>query len=163
MATPTYDLITSHTVSSTAGIAFDNISQDYRDLIIVVTGKGAFGGLGCQARVNNDSASNYFYVLVEANGTQIYSGNGSSTRFLFSSSGAFDTGANGIWILQFMDYSATDKHKTVLTRTNGDVTSGRGLDMGAHMWANTSAITKVDFYAGNFATGTTIYLYGVAS
>lgn len=163
MATPTYDLITSHTVSSTAGIAFDNISQDYRDLIIVVTGKGASGGLGCQVRVNDDSATNYYYVIAEAGPTSYTSVNGSSTRFLLSSKGAFDTGANGLWILQFMDYSATDKHKTVLTRTNGDVTSSRGLDMGAHRWANTSAITKVDFYFGNFATGSTIYLYGVAS
>lgn len=163
MATPTYDPIASHTVTSTAGIAFDNITQDYRDLIIVVSGKGASGGVGCQVRVNDDSGTNYYRVIASGDGSSASSVSGSSTRFLFSNVGAFDTGANGVWILQFLDYSTTDKHKSVLSRTDGDVSSGRGTDMGAHRWANTSAITKVDFYFGGFATGTTINLYGVAA
>jgi hypothetical protein len=61
-----------------------------------------------------------------------------------------------------MDYAATDKHKTVLTRNN---VSGTGVEAQAARWANTAAITSVTVITSSgagFATGTVISLYGVA-
>jgi hypothetical protein len=61
-----------------------------------------------------------------------------------------------------MDYSATDKHKTVLSRNN---VAGGGVDAFANRWANTAAITSVEVRVSTggqfFATPTTLSLYGV--
>jgi hypothetical protein len=61
-----------------------------------------------------------------------------------------------------MDYSATDKHKTVLIRQNSVADSA--FAMGAR-WANTAAITSIQLSLGaaTFSTGTTFALYGIAS
>jgi hypothetical protein len=61
-----------------------------------------------------------------------------------------------------MDYSATNKHKTVLVRAD----NANSITMAhAARWANTSAITSIVLTsfegAGNFAIGSTFSLYGV--
>jgi hypothetical protein len=60
-----------------------------------------------------------------------------------------------------MDYSVTDKQKTVLSRTN----SSFGTDITAGRWASTSAITSVTVYpsSGDFEIGSTFALYGIVS
>ena len=72
---------------------------------------------------------------------------------------------SGQWgnaVLQIMDYSATDKHKTALARNN---VAGIGVEASATRWANTAAITSVQVYVdtGSFAIGTTLSLYAIAS
>jgi len=64
--------------------------------------------------------------------------------------------------INFMDYSATDKHKTMLTRHNLDTS---GTNAFAHRWASTSAITSITFTAAtaNFVSGSSFALYGVAA
>jgi hypothetical protein len=67
-----------------------------------------------------------------------------------------------IQVIQFMDYAQTDKHKTVLMRTNR---AGGGVSMIAGRWASTSAITSIVLApdGGTFNTGSTFYLYGIVS
>jgi hypothetical protein len=64
--------------------------------------------------------------------------------------------------IQIMDYSATDKHKTILGRGNAD---GAYTIATANRWANTSAVTSVTLYAAGdaWASGTTVSIYGIAS
>ena len=60
-----------------------------------------------------------------------------------------------------MDYSATDKHKTMLSRGGS---SSFGVGMNAGRWANTSAVTSVLVIGQSgldFAAGSTFYLYGI--
>jgi hypothetical protein len=65
-------------------------------------------------------------------------------------------------IMQIMDYSATDKHKSVLCRFK----RGGGYDsvwMLAGRWANTNAITSISFgpASGTLDAGLTASLYGI--
>jgi len=62
-------------------------------------------------------------------------------------------------IAQIMDYSATDKHKTILTRTN----EPDEVWATACRWANTAAVTSVSFRyeSTSLASGTTVSLYGI--
>ena len=60
----------------------------------------------------------------------------------------------------FMDYSATDKHKTVLIRANhpGETVACAGR------WANTAAITSITINtASTFVIGSVFSLYGIVS
>jgi hypothetical protein len=62
--------------------------------------------------------------------------------------------------IQVMDYSATDKHKTVLARNASTVNS---VNAHAARWANTGAITSIVVLteSSTFASGSTFSLYGI--
>jgi hypothetical protein len=154
MPTSTYTPLATVTLASTAAtVTFGSIPATMRDLIVVVNGKTSgnqFTGL----RFNSDSGSNYSMV-------RMYSGQLSSadtrTYGLLTTG---DTTAETFAIAQIMDYSATDKHKTILVRSN---IPANNVAAHAVRWANTSAITTVavEAISTTWSIGTTINLYGV--
>ena len=162
MATPTYDLLDSVTLSSSASsVTFSSIDQSYRDLVLIVEALGnASSAANVLVTFNSDSGSNYPYVGMSGNGSTAISFTGTST----SISGFGSDGTTRVLSsFQINDYSVTDKHKSVLVRANrpDSVVQAR-----AARWANTSAITTVtitDNLANGYAAGSTFYLYGVAA
>lgn len=160
MPTPTYTPLANITLSSTAStITFSSISQSYRDLILV-TDATTSQTKGLLIRANNDSGANYSYVYAYTNGSSPLSGSGSGETFYTQASVATQRGVN---IIQFMDYSATDKHKVILVRMN---IAGNQMEMAGERWANTSAITSLTLSMSStpvFATGSSFALYGIAA
>ena len=164
MPSPTYDLLDSTTLASSASsVTFSSISQDYRDLVLVFEIKGATTNAYSGIRFNGDSGSNYGYVNMRGNGSSALSSSGTlnngTAGAVFSEA---STTESATAVVQIMDYSATDKHKTFLTRDKSvGITSASAV-----RWANTSAITSVqvlDTGGANYAVGSTFYLYGIAS
>ena len=159
MPTPTYDLIASNVLgTSAASITFSSIGSSYRDLVIVVT---ATNSSLAQLRVKpNGLTTNLSSVTAEGNGTTT----ASATYTNIGEMSLFNNLSSEISIqtIQFMDYAQTDKHKTVLFRTNR---AGGGVSMIAGRWASTSAITSIVLApdGGTFNTGSTFYLYGIVS
>ena len=158
MATPTYTLIDSVTLGSSAStVTFSSIPAG-GDLVIVMTGQTT-DGANCTFRINSDTGNNYSYVYMRGDGSAAFS----------TSTGASDSNYVGYLtanplnaILQFADYSATDKHKSSLVRTNDP--SARVFAI-ANRWANTAAINRIDFILSggeSFAAGMTFYLYDIA-
>ena len=160
MGTPTYTALATVTLGSSASsVTFSSIPATYRDLVLVAAAKTGVGDDYTVIRVNSDSGSNYSRVQMLGTGSVFNSGAFSSeTAFLGSYFGGTDNCSN---TYHFMDYSATDKHKTVLMRTNIE---GRTM-ASANRWASTSAITSIYLAAntGPFQTGSTFALYGIAS
>ena len=156
MATPTYDLLDSTTLASSASsVTFTNIDQSYGDLVLVVEGATSQDTNG-RVSFNGDSANNYRRIRMR--------GNGSSTNTGISVDNELveQIGTLGFFSkIEIMDYSATDKHKSVLVRSNKDTSLVYAF---AARWANTSAITSLEFYptAGTLDSGSTFYLYGIA-
>ena len=162
MATPTYTPLATLTLASSASsVTFSSIDQSYGDLILVISAnQGAIEG-SSGAYINGDTGSNYSRVRAYANGSSTFS-DASATRSDLGSISQNSPNQNGLSISHFMDYSATDKHKTVLTRTN-DVDDQVG--MFAYRWANTNAVTSIEVFsqtANDFVVGSTFSLYGVA-
>lgn len=160
MPTPTYDLIASNVLgSSAASVTFSSISGSYRDLILVAQGNNDNDNWQLRVHYNSDTTDgNYSSV----NALAISSGAFSNTAGSYY--GIFYTTANpaGLLIAQIMDYSATDKHKTAIYR-NG--TGSTRTEMGAVRWANTAAITTVAISPlnGNFTSGSSFHLFGIVS
>jgi hypothetical protein len=156
MPTPTYTPLANVTLGSSATtVTFSNIPATYRDLILVAEGTSASSNL--HLRFNSDSASNYSYVFMFGNGSSTSSGSGTDTGLL---GGSFTT-TRSTTIYQVIDYSATDKHKTVLNRGGA---SNDAVFAWAGRWANTVAINNVLVRlssGGNFNVGTSFSLYGV--
>jgi len=157
----TYTPLATVTLGSTAAsVTFSSIPATYRDLILVVNAGIPTEGVP-RVRLNNDSGSNYSFVEAFSTGS-IFSFSGTSQ--VFAKLGITGTGFTGnrfMCVAQFMDYSATDKHKTILVRNNDDDT--RGVGMIANRWANTAAVNQLTILltANTYAAGSTFSLYGV--
>jgi hypothetical protein len=151
------------TLASTASsVTFSSIAGTYRDLILVVNGTTA-GASSVTLRFNSDTGANYSSVIMEGNGTNAGSGNNASQTALFNTYAYNSTNTTGsVHVFNIMDYTATDKHKVVLSRTNNTslVTAAA-----AGRWANTAAITTVEVrsLSSSFAVGTNLSLFGVSS
>jgi hypothetical protein len=163
--TDTYRPIATVTLASSANsVTFSSIPGAYRDLVLVFVGKSTNGAgndvLGIQ--INGDTASNYSFVRMNGDGSgrdsfgttaatggQLLIGNNSSPL------------PNATY--EFMDYSATDKHKTFLGRGNDSSTQ---VSATATRWTNTAALTSIRIFpnsGSNYSIGSTFNLYGVAS
>jgi 2-succinyl-5-enolpyruvyl-6-hydroxy-3-cyclohexene-1-carboxylate synthase len=151
--------------SAQATVTFSSISGSYRDLILVVTGKTSVAYDVVQIRLNGDTAANYSTVVVANNGAAGYSSTPTGqTKMQFGILGATSTTSAMQWTTHLMDYSATDKHKTVLARTD-NATDSSMTEISTNRWASTAAITSIAVIAGTgtWSTGATFALYGVAS
>jgi hypothetical protein len=160
MPTPTYRPLATVTLGSTAAsVTFSSIPATYRDLIVVLNGTGVSSGVfGLLGRLNGDTGSNYSTVRMFGTG----SGSGtsdSSSGTTFTAGAVSDSTINTV-IIQVMDYSATDKHKTILTRNSSSASS---VNAHAARYASTSAITSITVLGDttSLAVGYTASLYGV--
>jgi hypothetical protein len=159
MPTPTYKPLATVTLGSAASsVTFSSIPATYRDLIFIYNGTTAIDD-GVGARFNGDTGSNYSQVRMFGNSGGAGSDSGTNTRIVQT---AGNTSLRTAFVSQVMDYSATDKHKTVLTRNN--ITDNNVTAIAAR-WANTAAITSVTILSpgSTISSGSTIALYGIAS
>ena len=161
--TPTYDLIASNVLSSSASsVTFSSIPATYRDLVLVCDLGGA-GNVLPYIQFNSDTGENYNLVRAGGNGSSALSSQSAgATQIPLYFQGYATSTSRSIILTSVLDYSATDKHKPVLARSNG---ASNGTDMIAGRWANTAAINAI--FIGNFgvdfASGSSFHLYGIAS
>ena len=150
--------------SAAATVTFSSISSSYRDLVLVVNCQSAVAGNNVLMRFNGDSGSNYVWVGTRGNGSATFSTTANATQQIYGFfTGNMSTSSPDLFfIANIMDYSATDKHKTVLVRGNKADTA---VELQGGRWANTAAINNIVVRgdAGNFAAGSNFALYGVSS
>lgn len=163
MPTNTYTALATITLTSTdTSIDFANIPNTYRDLVIVANAAGT----GSQAvkLTMNGASSGYSFVTMWGTG----SGSGSSAAYATEAAAnagfgaSIGTSLNWNLIAQIMDYSATDKHKTMLMRANR---ADGATEASASRYASNTAVSSISLYvvSNSFAIGSTFSLYGIAS
>ena len=174
----TYTPIATTTLSSAAAaISFTSINQNYTDLVIVTSARGATGG-HLYARWGNgsyDSGSTYsntgIYARRTDGGGSEERGSEKNTSFTYARLSPFTyaiptaTSTFGTIVTHLQNYSNTNIFKTAFARANttGN-TSYAGTEASVILWRSTSAINQIQFtIAGgfNFETGTTITIYGI--
>ena len=141
--------------SSASGITFSSIPNTYSHLQFRISGYMS-GGNWAVIQFNGDTSGNTRHILY-GNGSAVTAGSATTDglTYLSSSSG-------GAGITDVLDYTNTNKYKTVRTLGGWDLNGSGYIVLGSNLWQNTSAITSVTF-AGNssWAAGSTIALYGV--
>ena len=160
MPTPTYTPLASLTLSaSAASVTFSSISQAYRDLVLVVSGAISSGGESLRLRFNGDTGANYSYAYMAGTGTATESSSSPSNTFIMA---FYNESTSTMMTGSIMDYSATDKHKSVLFR--GDNASARTMAT-AGRWANTAAITSIVVFpqSATWTAGSSFSLYGIVA
>jgi hypothetical protein len=148
--------------SSASTVTFSSINSGYRDLVFVLVGTTT-GTAFARMRINGDTGANYFTVSIEGNGSSVFSNIGSGANNIrLPVSSTMESGVNWQNTIHLLDYAATNKHKAGLQRADN---ASIGTNLVAFRWANTAAITSVEFAGNNnpFAAGSTFALYGIAS
>jgi hypothetical protein len=156
-----YTALANVTLGSTASsVTFSSISQAYRDLVLVITASSVGNTLALQ--LNNDTGSNYSWVTMGGNGSTATSTSQSGNSYATLNRQAIMDGVTASFVINIMDYSATDKHKTILNRADK---AASGTDASANRWASTSAATSVTVIAPSWSlsSGSTFALYGVSA
>jgi len=165
MSTPTYTPLATVTLTSSASsVTFSSIPATYRDLVVVVAGSSSSNNSSPKEfRLNGDSGNNYSEVFAFGTSSGVGSDLYPNLSRAFMSRNVSIANPGAIFILNLMDYSITDKHKSFLARANR---GGLQVEMTAGRWANTNAITSIEF--GNSGAdlwpATTVFtLYGIAA
>lgn len=165
----TYTALATTTLSSSASsVTFSSISGSYRDLVIVANYKKAdanTGGYFLMLQFNGSTSSAvYSYVRMWGENSSGYSTSGTLSGIF---AGLAPSGGN-VWCMarsQILDYSASDKHTTVLSRADwDDALVDENAYATACRWAVTDVVTSVKVLLSggqSFDTGTTISLYGI--
>lgn len=163
MPTLTYIPLATKTLVATAtSVTFSSISQTYRDLVLVAQIKTVDSN-NVYLRINADAANTYSSVFMIGSGASATAGTFATVGYMDVSSGSTPSSTVfGQIALNIMDYSATNKHKTILRRTDQ---SADGTSAAVQRWPSTVAITSLQFYAqsGNLGIGSSFTLYGIAA
>jgi hypothetical protein len=155
-----YVALATITLSSTSSsITFTSIPSNYKDLVLVTNSTTANGGL-LYLRLNGDSGNNYNTVVMRglSDGAQSFA---YANEPGYVSVSGYTNNSNAV--INIMDYSATDKHKSILSRSG--YSNQTTVEATAIRWANTAAVNSVSlvFSSGGFGAGATASLYGVAA
>jgi hypothetical protein len=164
MATPTYIALATTTLGSTdSQIDFASIPSSFRDLVLVVNATTSANAV-VALRLNSDSGGNYYFVQMRGYSSTAASGSASGVAQIWISDSASVAGDPIMLKAQIMDYSATDKHKTVLGRADySNSNNGSLVEATANRWASTSAVNAISIFtsSGSFSAGSTFSLYGI--
>ena len=174
MAT-TYEVIESKTFSAVTSVTFTSIPQTYTDLVLIVSASAYYASptyLTGGVQVGNgsvDTGSNYggTFVYWDGNGTtgSTYTGSTTSAKYIDITATPTDTGARGMWILDFNNYSNTTTFKPILQRNIATQTTNTTdfARFGQQTWKSTSAINTIKILnidGTNFYSSTAT-LYGI--
>lgn len=162
MADALVPLYSTTLASAASSVTISGIPSTYRDLRLVINATtNAPGPDDVAIRFNSDSGSNYSTVRMAGTGSAATSSNSSGTTGYIGV--AVNSSSSVLITTDVMDYSATDKQHTFLSRGN----QGDGWVTGhAGRWANTAAITSITVTipsgsTWNYQAGSTFSIFGI--
>lgn len=160
--TDTYVPLANVTLSSTVtSVTFSSIPNTYRDLILIYDFTLGATGVGVDSllELNGSNTASYPRVWMSSSGTTTSSGTNTDRTGIYLGFG--NANNRHIGILQILDYSATDKHKPILSQINFNLTDG--VEVNAFRFASNSAVTSMKVKGNNYIAGSNFALYGIVS
>jgi hypothetical protein len=151
----TYEKIATTTVNSGTSVTLSSIPATYTDLVLVVAGNNT-APTDLRVRFNGDTGSNYYVMVMFADGGSTRSSFAEINQTSFY--GSFDVNSNAVY--NILDYTATNKTKSNLVRTN---LPGYYTMAYCQLWNSTSAINSIQCYvtSGAYTTNVVFTLYGI--
>jgi hypothetical protein len=173
-----YESIATVTVGSTAqaAIEFTSIPSTYTHLQIRLIARddrvppsGNFNNMHLQVGNGSiDTGSNYTYHDLRGNGTAASAdGAGSQTKtdYAITPSSTATSGVFGAQVWDILDYTNTNKYKTIRFLSGVDNNGSGFIDFASSVWQSTSAITNIKFSLSGtnvkFVQYTHVALYGI--
>ena len=163
----TYSLLASSTVGvgGASTITFNNIPQNYTDLVLKVSARtDGSNRTGYLSLNGNTTDASYSQRSVYGSGSGSFSGNGAN-RYMWYMDYASDTASTfGNTEFYFPNYSNTTNYKSFSVDSveeNNATLSYAYLIAG--LWNSVTSISKIDLtaFSGSFTQYSTAYLYGI--
>ena len=134
-----------------SSVEFNNIPADYTHLQVRFIGKGARASTLTDFvfTINNDSSSSYRRHALYGDGASAASYSATSTNGFFFGriTGSTATNNFGVGIVDILDYTNTNKFKTVRALSGADANGSGEVYLNSGYWPSTSAITRLNFYS----------------
>ncbi len=165
MPTPTYIPLATITFAGSASeVVFSNIPASYGDLVLIGNWQNSSTSSAGRLQLNGDTGANYNGVWITGTGSSAASSleSGQTSARIAGASVGPDNAYTNTVTLHIMDYAATDKQKTILSKFGS---GNREVQMTASRWASTAAVNSIKFFdilGQTFQAGATFSLYGVA-
>ena len=149
---------------SSSSISFTSIPSTYKNLQVRAVFSAAATSGSVFIQVNGDTGSNYARHNLSGDGSTTYGRSSASTGYpsLNTNYNLSPTYPSAL-IVDLIDYASTSKTKTMRAIYGLDINgSSSEIDLNSILWASTSAVNRVDIFAGtNFTSGSTFALYGM--
>ncbi len=176
LANPQFESIATVSVGSggSSSISFSSIPSTFKHLqirAILATTQGTDrGNSALYARFNSDTGNNYSWHQLKGSGTAASATGYFSENTIYGSDTLYSGGASGVFgamVMDILDYSSTNKYKTVRILNGFDSNSASngntsvGLNSG--LWMSTSAINAITIPNNgfNFKEYSHFALYGI--
>lgn len=167
-----FPIATQTVTGSAAQLTFNNIPQNFSHLQIRIFGRLAATGsiINSFIQVNSFGGTYPNYHYLSSDGASVTSGSSTSSIIPLSPLPAASATANyvGSLIVDILDYSNTNKYKTIKSIGGTDLNGSGVVQMATGSYASTSAVTN--FIVGGaftapytFAVGTRVDLYGIST
>lgn len=163
-----YESIATVVLSSTANtITFSSIPSTYKHLQLRGINLSSGQDNNVMLRFNSDSSNNYSEHAFTGSG--VSAGAYNTVPCSFAPAGYTADSTNPYpSVCDILDYSSTNKNKTVRALGGGDRNGSLSyITFNSSAWYNTAAINRIDIVHGNIAGGkvfnayTTFALYGI--
>ena len=167
----TYTLISSNVLtSSAASVTFSAIPSTYTDLVLKGSARSTRVDLEGELKLtfNSDTSTNYSKVKLEGNGAGVstYADTNISyfqTRF-YSPAANSTSNTFGSFDMYIPIYTSTSNKPFYLDNTSeGNIVDpiDRSATAGLYRGASGISSINIEVYAGNLASGSSFYLYGI--
>lgn len=158
-----------------SSVTFTNIPNTYSHLqlrILGQTNRGTYGTDSYYMRFNSDTGSNYNHGFLRGNGSSAAAYHYNGNQSLIEIGSALGTTTASLYtfgssIIDILDYSNTNKYKTLRALTGTDINgtiseSGGFVYLTSSLWMSTSAISSIQFTFDNTVQPNSQFaLYGI--
>ena len=160
-------IATYSTLNGLNTVTFSSIPQTYKHLQIRTSSVATTDGY-IQSRFNSDTGSNYAWHLVSGNGAAVSSTSATTQTNLRITgyNNQMDTTYPYVSITDILDYTNTNKYKTIRTLSGKDSNGAGDANLISGVWMSSSAVTAIELFLGSsgaktYLTGSHIALYGI--
>ena len=165
---PTYELISTTTLSSAASFVTFNVSSFasiYKHLQIRAVARSTRADVDSAIGVQfNTTTSGYFFHELQGNGSTVSSSGSTSQtsmRLGFTTGNTSAANAFGAMVLDILDPYSTTKNKTFRALTGGTDLNRIRLTSGSLALTNSVTEIKLNDNFANFAIGSRFSIYGI--
>jgi len=155
--------------SSAASVTFSAIPGTFKDLILKLSVRNSLTQEDMLLRINNDSSTLYSRVQLRGNGTQASSSINSAQTSIKLENAVVGSGYTANTFsnheIYIPNYTAS-QNRQISSHAAIENNGTEAFDIvHAGLYRSTTAITQIDLIAstGNFVSGSSFYLYGLAS
>lgn len=157
-----YDSIATTTVGSggTSSITFSSIPATYKhlQLRLMTIGNGSITTSGFMALNGDSTSSNYYTHYLYGNGSSALASTNQNNYVPFAMG---TSSAPAVEILDFLDYTNTNKNKTIRSLTGVDANGSGQISLVSILWNNTSAINSISLSFTTIQQYSSFALYGI--